>query len=146
MDALDRGGARIDSPRPQTQNARHTIEGFHVTKLSRMEAFPFAKLARACRLMFVSHVARIALSAAMLASLSSAATALDSTPASSPPEPAASATPDPTLSAYASQNPNCREWSDACAVCTRDEAGRPRCSLPGIACLPKPIVCSKEAT
>jgi hypothetical protein len=110
-----------------------------------MKTIPFARSARDRRLTFVWRLARAALSAAAIASISGAAMALDATPASNAPEPAASATPDPTLSVFAGQNPKCREWSDACAVCARDDAGRFRCSLPGIACLPKPIVCSKEA-
>jgi hypothetical protein len=46
-----------------------------------------------------------------------------------------------SLQGFGVQNPLCREWSDGCAVCLRDEKGAPRCSTPGIACQPGPIAC-----
>ncbi|WP_158812642.1 hypothetical protein [Methylocapsa sp. S129] len=46
-----------------------------------------------------------------------------------------------TLQGFGMQNPLCREWSDGCAICLRDEKGAARCSTPGIACQPTPIVC-----
>ena len=52
-------------------------------------------------------------------------------------------TPDPTLAAFAAQNPACLEWTDACAICKRDDAGVGHCSTPGIACQPQALACSK---
>ncbi len=49
-----------------------------------------------------------------------------------------------SLQGFAAQNPLCDEWSDACVVCKRDEKDTPRCSTPGIACQPGPIVCRRE--
>lgn len=90
-------------------------------------------------------ISRFATVALLVAELTGAAFAEDATPLPTPATPAPSATPDPTLTAYGVQYPNCGEWSNSCAVCTRDDAGKPRCSLPGIACQPKAIACSKEA-
>ena len=52
-------------------------------------------------------------------------------------------TQDPTLAAFAVQNPTCLEWTDACSVCKRDDAGAAHCSTPGIACQPQALACSK---
>ncbi len=44
-----------------------------------------------------------------------------------------------SLEGFGVANAACREWSDGCAVCKRDDAVH--CSLPGIACQPSQIVC-----
>ncbi|HLH51204.1 MAG TPA: hypothetical protein VKV96_17835 [Roseiarcus sp.] len=49
-----------------------------------------------------------------------------------------------SLEAYAAAAPRCVEWSDGCAICLRDGAAA-RCSTPGIACQPSPIVCRAES-
>ena len=51
---------------------------------------------------------------------------------------------DLSLQGFALQNRLCREWSDGCSVCMRDEEGAPHCSTPGIACQPEPIRCRRE--
>ncbi len=61
------------------------------------------------------------------------------------PSPQEAATPSPqeaaSLQSFAAAHPECREWSDGCAVCKRDDTGA-HCSLPGVACLPAAdIVC-----
>ncbi|MDE2018534.1 MAG: hypothetical protein KGI57_12620 [Hyphomicrobiales bacterium] len=49
-----------------------------------------------------------------------------------------------TLRGFGAANVACLEWTDSCAVCRRDAAGgAAKCSLPGIACQPKPVACSK---
>ena len=90
-------------------------------------------------------ISRFAIVALLVAGLTGAAFAQDATPQPTPATPTPAATPDPTLTAYGAQYPNCREWTDSCSVCVRDDAGKLRCSLPGIACQPKAIACSKEA-
>jgi hypothetical protein len=66
-----------------------------------------------------------------------AAGAVDAT---TPPSP----TPEEiSLQGFATATPRCAEWSDGCAVCTRDN-GAARCSTPGIACQAGPIVCRRE--
>ncbi len=50
---------------------------------------------------------------------------------------------DSTIAAFATQNPACLEWTDACAICKRDDAGVGHCSTPGIACQPQALACSK---
>ena len=63
------------------------------------------------------------------------------------PTPAASPSPvDATMANFGVHNDDCLEWTDACAVCKRDDAGVANCSTPGIACQAKPIVCSKAKT
>jgi hypothetical protein len=49
-----------------------------------------------------------------------------------------------SLQGFALQNPLCREWSDGCSICMRDEKGAPHCSTPGIACQPAAIRCRRE--
>jgi hypothetical protein len=44
-----------------------------------------------------------------------------------------------SLQSFAAAHPECKEWSDGCAVCKREDAVH--CSLPGIACEPADIVC-----
>jgi hypothetical protein len=46
-----------------------------------------------------------------------------------------------SLQGFGAQNKQCREWSDGCSTCLRDEKDAPHCSTPGIACQPTPIVC-----
>ena len=48
----------------------------------------------------------------------------------------------PTLAPAA--DPACAEWGDGCQVCRRLETGA-ACSLPGIACVPKPETCLRRA-
>ena len=54
------------------------------------------------------------------------------------------APPASSLQSYAAQNAQCLEWTDACGVCKRDEAGAAHCSTPGIACQPVEIACVKS--
>ena len=71
------------------------------------------------------------------------------TPAFADDSPTPAATPSPmdaTMANFGAQRADCLEWTDACAVCKRDDAGAANCSTPGIACQPKPIVCSKAKT
>jgi hypothetical protein len=49
-----------------------------------------------------------------------------------------------SLQGFAAQNPLCREWSDGCSICARDEKDALHCSTPGIACQPEPIRCRRE--
>ena len=44
-----------------------------------------------------------------------------------------------SLEGYGAAHPQCREWSDGCAVCLRDSGVH--CSTPGIACQPQEIAC-----
>jgi hypothetical protein len=46
-----------------------------------------------------------------------------------------------SLQGFGVQNPLCREWSDTCSTCLRDEKDATHCSTPGIACQPAAIVC-----
>jgi hypothetical protein len=46
-----------------------------------------------------------------------------------------------SLQGFAAQNRLCQEWGDGCSVCRRDDKDAGRCSTPGIACEPGPIVC-----
>jgi hypothetical protein len=48
-----------------------------------------------------------------------------------------------SLQGFGGKNPLCREWSDGCSICLRDEKDSPRCSTPGIACQPVAIVCAQ---
>jgi len=45
------------------------------------------------------------------------------------------------LEKWGESNPDCLEWTNQCQICSRKEASAPQCSLPGIACLPGPLVC-----
>ena len=45
---------------------------------------------------------------------------------------------------YGTKNPDCLEWTDACAVCKRGDDGTAACSTPGIACTPQPIECKAQ--
>jgi hypothetical protein len=49
-----------------------------------------------------------------------------------------------TLQGFGVQNPTCREWSDSCSICLRDEKDAPHCSTPGVACQPTAIVCRQS--
>ena len=71
----------------------------------------------------------------------------DSAPAPVP-APAPGAVPAPevpaseiTLHNYGVKNPECKAWSNACALCARAADGSTSCSTPGIACTPVDIVC-----
>jgi len=91
-------------------------------------------------------LAGLGLVAVGLAALLSLAGA-DEAPIANPPV----ATPPPSqerpsLQGFALQNPLCREWSDGCSICRRDEKDAPRCSTPGIACQPEAIRCQRETT
>jgi hypothetical protein len=44
-----------------------------------------------------------------------------------------------SLQSFGAGHPDCKEWSDGCAACKREDAVH--CSLPGIACEPAAIVC-----
>jgi len=49
-----------------------------------------------------------------------------------------------TVEAWGVRNASCAEWTNACQVCSRDSTGKPQCSTPGIACVPKAMVCLKK--
>lgn len=49
-----------------------------------------------------------------------------------------------SIQAWGERNPGCAEWTNACAVCKRDDSGKAGCSTPGIACQPKAISCSQN--
>ncbi len=49
-----------------------------------------------------------------------------------------------SLEGFAAQNPLCREWSDGCSICARDDKEAPHCSTPGIACQPETIRCRRK--
>lgn len=51
-----------------------------------------------------------------------------------------------SLQGYGVQNPLCREWSDGCSICARDDSNAPHCSTPGVACQPASIECRRETT
>jgi len=53
---------------------------------------------------------------------------------------------DATMASFGAKNADCREWTDSCAICRRDDMGAVHCSTPGIACQPIPIVCTKAKT
>ncbi len=55
-------------------------------------------------------------------------------------------TPVPAIpvQAFGRANPQCRAWSDGCVTCEAD-GGSARCSLPGIACTPRPVACRDPA-
>ena len=65
------------------------------------------------------------------------------------PEPALKSTQTPlrapaaSIGSWGLQHASCAEWTNACRVCSRDAAGKPQCSTPGIACTPKAITCSR---
>jgi hypothetical protein len=46
-----------------------------------------------------------------------------------------------SLQGFGARNRPCREWSDGCSTCLRDEKDAPHCSTPGIACQAAAIVC-----
>jgi len=49
-----------------------------------------------------------------------------------------------SMPAYANADPKCLEWTNACSVCARNEAGATQCSTPGPVCQPKEIVCTRR--
>jgi hypothetical protein len=66
----------------------------------------------------------------------------DETPTPTPtPTPSPSLDPkeQASLRSFGAAHLDCKEWSDGCAVCKRDETAH--CSLPGIACQPVDITC-----
>jgi hypothetical protein len=63
-----------------------------------------------------------------------------------PVAPSAVSQEDLSLQGFALQNPFCREWTDGCSACKRDEKDAPHCSTPGIACQPDSIHCQRETT
>jgi hypothetical protein len=46
-----------------------------------------------------------------------------------------------SLQGFGAKNPLCREWSDECSVCLRDDKDAAHCSTPGVACQPAAIIC-----
>jgi hypothetical protein len=65
--------------------------------------------------------------------------------AANPPAAAAPISPEEvSLRGFGSLNAQCLEWSDACAICLRDEKDAIHCSTPGIACQPAAIACRRE--
>ncbi len=49
-----------------------------------------------------------------------------------------------SIEAWGARNASCMEWTDACRTCSRDAGGKPQCSTPGIACVAKAPVCTKQ--
>jgi hypothetical protein len=49
-----------------------------------------------------------------------------------------------SMPAYADVDQKCREWTNACSVCARNEQGAAQCSTPGPACQPREIVCTRR--
>lgn len=46
---------------------------------------------------------------------------------------------------YGDSDKTCEEWTDSCRTCQRSDANETTCSNIGIACQPKPIVCTRRA-
>jgi hypothetical protein len=89
---------------------------------------------------------RVVVAVGFAASLSVAAADEAPAPAFNPPAAAPSRVEELSLQGFAAPNPLCREWSDGCSVCARDDTDAPHCSTPGIACQPEPIRCRRETT
>ena len=47
-----------------------------------------------------------------------------------------------TLGTFPFAHPECKAWTNACALCRRDSDGKTVCSTSGIACTPVDIVCT----
>ena len=47
-----------------------------------------------------------------------------------------------TLGTFPFAHPECKAWTNACALCRRDGIGKTVCSTSGIACTPIDIVCT----
>jgi hypothetical protein len=62
-------------------------------------------------------------------------------PAPAQPRPEPSETAPDDAFAFGRANPDCREWTNTCQACVRDDKGAAQCSTPGIACQPSPSVC-----
>ena len=46
-----------------------------------------------------------------------------------------------SVQSWGDRNPNCVEWTNSCQVCRREADGKMNCSLPGIACQPRAMLC-----
>ncbi len=66
----------------------------------------------------------------------------DEPPTPQPPPSATEATPSVDVHRYGDADATCREWGNGCQICLRQDDGAIACSTPGIACLPKPTVCT----
>jgi len=51
---------------------------------------------------------------------------------------------DGTLAAHLDRDPACTERTNGCEICARDIDGKPKCSLPGIACQPDGWRCTAD--
>jgi len=81
----------------------------------------------------------------LLASLALACADEAPNPAANPPAADAPLSQEQvSLRGFGLQNAQCAEWSDACAICLRDEKDAVHCSTPGIACQPATIACRRE--
>src|SRR5437868_5466236 len=49
-----------------------------------------------------------------------------------------------TVHAFGDRDKTCLAWTDSCRSCQRAESGDAVCSNIGIACQPKPIVCTRR--
>jgi hypothetical protein len=89
---------------------------------------------------------RLLVALGLAASLSAAAA--DETPAAAvnPPPVVLPRTEELSLQEFAVHNLLCREWSDGCSICARDDKDAPHCSTPGIACQPESVRCRRETT
>lgn len=93
----------------------------------------------------MSHRLPVAAVIAFLA-FGALACAQDAPPAPAAESGASAPSPDAaTLYAFGRDNPDCREWSNACQTCARDDRGAAQCSTAGIACTPQPPVCKAGA-
>ena len=62
-----------------------------------------------------------------------------------PEVPPGAAEEERAVQAFGAANPTCAEWTDGCIVCLKGTSDAPSCSLPGIACEPKPAACKPPA-
>ena len=49
-----------------------------------------------------------------------------------------------SIQAFGYGDPTCQSWTDSCRTCTRGLGIHPDCSNIGIACQPKPTVCTRR--
>jgi hypothetical protein len=89
---------------------------------------------------------RVLVAVGFAASFSVAAADEAPAPTVNPPPAARPRAAELSLQGFATQNPLCREWSDGCSICARDDNNARHCSTPGIACQPEPIRCRRETT
>jgi hypothetical protein len=52
---------------------------------------------------------------------------------------------DVSVMGYGDRETTCRQWTDGCRTCARNESGDPLCSNIGPACQPVAVTCSQRA-